>query len=529
MRKFIAVLMVFTVFLSLFGCGKKEKPENANAPYTSTENKIEDENLKPQRGGYITVYSYKPDTLCPLISKNRANVRMLNIVYDSLFSVDGNMNINPVLAESILNMENNLKFRVELKKNVRFHNGTPLTANDVVFSVNTIKANPESIYAYNVYQIKDVEAVGEHTVEFTLFKPLARFAALLEFPIIKSQDEPIDALSFQPVGTGGFIFENRNEGNLFHLVRNENWWGGEVYLDSVKVKLLPDKDTAMYAFSLGELSVCPAENEDWGKFVDAQSAEFLKYSQGNYHFLGFNHLNGLLSQTEVRQAISSVLDREEVLKSGVMDFGVPVNMPLKKQWGLLEKLSDGKSDLNNARKVLEENGWKIKNGVYQKEVNRKTQSLSFEILINEESYKKEHFANIIAQELTDFGISAKVKKVPFESYNGLVSLKNYDMFIGSMELTQELDLSFMFGAGNMFNLDDEELYFAHSDMQKSADSEEFRQRLEKLESLFNEKNPLYGIGFDDNILLYKKEVKGKLSPTKTDIYNGIESVFVKNK
>ena len=67
------------------------------------------------------------------------------------------------------------------------------------------------------------------------------------------------------------------------------------------------------------------------------------------------------------------------------------------------------------------------------------------------------------------------------------------------------------------------------DMQKSADSEEFRQRLEKLESLFNEKNPLYGIGFDDNILLYKKEVKGKLSPTKTDIYNGIESVFVKNK
>ena len=91
------------------------------------------------------------------------------------------------------------------------------------------------------------------------------------------------------MGTGGFIFENRNEGNLYHLIKNDKWWGGEVYLDSVKVKLLPDKDSAMYAFSLGEISLCPAEKDDWGKFMDAKTSDYMPYSYGNYNFLGYNY------------------------------------------------------------------------------------------------------------------------------------------------------------------------------------------------------------------------------------------------
>lgn len=528
--KIISLLVSLSLFALICGCGKSDKSDKADKPAEkSIADTDEGDNKKPEKGGCITIYSYKPDTLCPLISQNKANIRMLNIVYDSLFSVDENMNINPVLAQSFESSDNNQKYTVRLKKNVFFHDGTALTADDVVFSVDTIKAHSESAYSYNVSHIKSVNASDNYTLVFTLDKPLSRFAALLEFPIIKKQSEPIDPLSFEPVGTGGFIFENLNEGNLFHLVRNDNWWGGEVWLDSVRVKLLPDKDTAMYAFSLGDLSICPAENDDWGRFVNAQSSSYMKYSQGAYHFLAFNSSNKLLALPEVRQAVSDALNREEILKSGVMDFGTPADIPVKEKWGFTEKGFDNKSNPNHARQVLEENEWTLKNGIYQKSINRKQQALKFEILINEESYKKEQLANVIEEELKEVGISVKLKKVSYEKYTELINSKNYDMFIGSTELTQELDFTNIFDKGNMLAFDEEAINKANDTLQLASDAEEYKQAMNEMRSTVNEINPFYGIGFEDLILLYKNNVKGNLSPTRNDIYNGIESVYLESK
>lgn len=520
MKRITAIFLTFFIVFSFLGCGQKDETEN-----NTQQTQKDDEEIS--KGGSITIYSYKPDTLCPLISKNKANLRMLNIVYDSLFSVDGNMNINPKLAKGYTSSDDNRKYTVELRPDVYFHNGEKLSAGDVVYSVNILKENPENIYFYSVKNVAEVSAAGEYRVEFTLTKPISRFAYLLDFPIIKSSSEELNPETFQPVGTGGFKFENRNEGNLYHLVRFDKWWGGEANLNSIKVKLLPDKDTALYAFSLGELSMCPAENEDWGKFVDDQTSEYLKYGQGSFDFLGFNHKNSLLSQKEIREVIYSVLDRDAILNAGVMGFGESANIPVKKDWGMLEKPEVIKKDTNKARKILEDNLWSIKDGVYQKSQNKKNLSLKFDILINEESNKKVRYATEIANALTDFGVLVNIVKVPFEKYNEMINQKKYDMFIGSIDLSNELDFSLFFGEGNMFGVDDEDLFFAQYNLQLAEDIEDYKLKFGEFEKVFNEKLPFYGIGFCDLILLYNKNIKGELSPTKTDIYNNIESVYLK--
>ena len=519
--KKLALLLVFCFAIMLFGCGEKNNEEDLS----KDEIVLTEEEENPEKGGFVTIYSFKPDSLCPLVSTNKANIQMLNIVYDGLFSVDKNMNINPQLANSWTSFDNNKRFVVDLNQNVLFHNGEEFTAKDVLYSVKVIKENPQSAYAYNLQWVTEVKELGKYQVEFNLIKPLSRFPALLDFPVIKSQDTPLDAENYVPVGTGGFIFENRNEGNLYHLVKNDKWWGGEVYLDSVKVKLLPDKDSAMYAFSLGEISLCPAEKEDWGKFMDAKTSDYMTYSYGNYNFLGYNHENPALSCPEVREAIASVLDRDLMMKNVFMDFCEAAFSPVKSNWLTTSGVDSKKKDWNKARDTLEESKWKLGNSVYSNK--EKELSLKFEILINEESYIKEQFAKKIAEDLTSFGIYSEVKKVPYDEYVESINSGNFEMFMGSVNISPELDYSFMFADGNIFKINDEDLYNAQYNLQLSADPEDYNMKFETFCKLLEKKNAFYGLGFEEEILLYNKDIKGKLMPTKMDVYHNVEKTYLK--
>lgn len=526
MKRLFVLLTILVLAVSLAGCGDEEKkPPIANNAVTEIPEPVGN----PEKGGTVSIYSYKPDTLCPLLSLNNANIRMLSIVFDGLFTVDENLIAAPCLAESWTASADNMKYTVELKPNILFHDGSALTAEDVVFSVNTAKSEPAGYFYHNVSVIESVKALGANKVEFNLIKPLAKFVNLLDFPIIKSQAEPVDKVSFVPVGTGGFIFENRNEGNLFHLVRNDNWWGGEVYLDSVRVRLLPDKDTAIYAFSSGNISLCPAENDEWGKFVDAQTASYKEYMTEYYDFIGLNHQNGLLSRAEVREALLYIIDREEVLKSGAPGFSESTNAPVRKNWLTFEEKSETENDINKARKILEDAGWTMQGSVYKKRDGNNSLTLKFDILVNEESYKKEQFAKKAAEELSDFGIPTTVKKVPYQQYTEAINSKSYEMFIGSMNLSKELDFEFLFAEGNMFGIADEALLAAAKNMQLAPDEEDYGVKTAEFIKLFNEKVPFIGIGFENSVLLYKSDINGAINPISNNIYNGIEKMYIKKE
>ncbi len=523
MKRLLSLILILSLLLLPSGCGKnKAAEEGANISNEALEG-------ERQKGGEVCIYSYKPDTLCPLLSLNNANVRMLGIVFDGLFTVGENLSVVPCLAESFAAYDNNTRYIVKLKKNILFHDKSVLCADDVVYSVNTAKSEPEGVFYHNVSVIKDVKALDGERVEFILQKPIARFANLLDFPIIKKVSGAVDKENFFPNGTGGFMFEDRNEGNLFHLVKNPDWWGGEVYLDSIRVRLLPDKDTSVYAFSSGELSICPAENDEWGKILDTENAYYKKYMTEKYDFIGLNHKNELLKKDEMRKALLYIIDREAVLRSGAPEFSEESNAPFRRGWTYTtEEKSEAKKSGKKARELIEKCGFVSQNGIFKRKDAKKT-PLKFDILINEESYEKEQFAKKISEELSEFGISSEIKKLPFESYVSAINSGSYDMFIGSVNLSKELDFEFFFGEGNMFFVNDKELLDASKNMQFAADEEDFGMKTAEFIKLFNEKVPFIGIGFEDSVLLYKSEIGGELNPVSNDIYNGIEKLYIKSK
>ena len=181
MKKIVAVFLIIVLSLSFAGCKEKE---NNNVIIEG----VKEPEGNPERGGVISIYSYKPDTLCPLLSKNNANIRMLNIIYDGLFTVDSNLTVTPCLATEWENSADNTRYTVTLRDGVLFHDGSRLSADDVIFSVETALKEPEGLYYYNVKNIKEVRKLSDEKVEFVLNTPTSNFQNLLDFPIIKKQE-----------------------------------------------------------------------------------------------------------------------------------------------------------------------------------------------------------------------------------------------------------------------------------------------------------------------------------------------------
>ena len=235
------VLCFFAIALSVFMlccCGN-------NSEKTNTAQ-------RDQNGGNktITIYSLKDDTLCPILTDNEANRQMLNIVYEPLVRLKNNMEAEGVLATDWSVSPDGLVWTITLRNGVKWHNGESFSAEDVIYTVNQIKSAQTGAYIYNVSLISDISGAGE-TVSISLAEPSPNFVNLLTFPIIKSEDDEIEKESYTPLGTGPYVFSDKNEGNMYYLLKNEKWWGEEIKLEEICVKLLPDSETVMYSFSGG--------------------------------------------------------------------------------------------------------------------------------------------------------------------------------------------------------------------------------------------------------------------------------------
>ena len=509
LKRILTVFVALAVVICFSGCGENGLLGKDEAEYSSE----------------ISIFSYKPDTLCPIYSMNKANLDMLAIVFDGLVTLNSRNLPNPCLAESWSSSEENKVWHINLRKGVKWHDETDFLPEDVIYTVNKIKTAESSHYSHNVSPVENVEKSGENSVRFTLAKPLANFVNLLYFPIIKSGSAEADETNFKPVGTGAYKFGEQLQGNTLCLTKNTHWWGGSIGVETVQVKLLPNADTALYAFNSGNIDMTPAESMDWGKHIDVTASAYTNIETPRYSFLGINHQDPQLEMEELRRAISLVINRKKICDDARMGYGVAANSPARGGWFICENQTfDLTPDAQLAKALLEENGWEIKDNIYQKDKDGVVYKAAFEILINDGNTTRENVANMISKDLEAFGIKASVNRVSYEEYQKRISEGQYDTFIGSMILSPELDYGTLLGEGNMFNFEDEELFFVMNEMQKKNGEENIKAAYAEFINLFEQTNPVIGLYFEDSVMIYSKNFEEELKPTYYKVYTGIDSI-----
>ena len=301
MKKFLTAILILVLlggiasgvfFFAWGGCDNGGNDVDDGIAYVPTVS------ATPTYGGEIVLAMSSPANWCPLSAQSESHIQFFALVFDSLVNIQPNMVPTPNLATSWEVSENGRVWTLQLNPNARWHDGEPFTSQDVVFTVNSIRARRHaSVFYPNIQNISRVNAVDEHTVEFTLSSPRSNFVNLLYFPIIKHQSAAHNPTNYTPLGTGAFVFTSR-AGDSLTLPRNSYWHRGNPYVDAVRV-VVADTNQSTFLFSAGQIDMLIDHEIIWGRAVNIVDVRHMNIPTNRFTFLGFNHRNQALQEVQM--------------------------------------------------------------------------------------------------------------------------------------------------------------------------------------------------------------------------------------
>lgn len=280
-------------------------------------------------GSLIIGVGADPVSLNPIYAGDRVSLTIDQALYAPLFQVN-NGEKTFYLADSLTPSADNLTYTLKLKSGLTWHDGQPLTADDVVFTFDTILDEKQnSFFRSNLIlggqPIKAVK-VDDVTVDFKLPQVNPAFEATLVqlTPIPKhvfENEATIDKSDKNlnnVVGSGAFKFKEYKPGEYVTLERFDNYAGGsKAHLDSITYRIAKDTNAANLALQNGELNVNYLNPQDVATIEATGNFDIKPYAEGRLAYLLFNERSdrGALAKKEVRQALSYALNREELIQT----------------------------------------------------------------------------------------------------------------------------------------------------------------------------------------------------------------------
>jgi peptide/nickel transport system substrate-binding protein len=266
-----------------------------------------------------------PQGFDPALAVVGASHQAIDLIFSGLTRLDNNSDPQPDLAESWTTDETGTVYTFKLRSGVKFHDGQPLTADDVVFTFERLM-DPKTGYAYatQVESFKAVRAVDPQTVEITLSKPTGPLLTFLAFPgnfiVPKHIGAAGDGLTTKPVGTGPYVFVSYSPNQEMILKRNPDYYvAGYPKLD-LDIKYIPDDTERTNALLGGTIDFASrVAPKDFDQIVGTPGFKGSETIGGRWYSLLTNVEGKLVDNPLVRKAISFAVDRQAMVD--VLFFG----------------------------------------------------------------------------------------------------------------------------------------------------------------------------------------------------------------
>jgi peptide/nickel transport system substrate-binding protein len=358
---------------------------NVSTPKVSTKQATTAEKEYPGDEGDWLVWGFaaEPKTL-NLISVNcdiYAKWMMFETVFEPLLSYDyDEIKLKPCLAENYKISDDGLEITFILRDGICFSDGMPITADDVIFTYQTV-VNPKidaADRAQSYIDVEKAERINEKTVKFTMKRPYflaLEITSLWDIGIYPkhiydfNDPEEFNKRISNPVGSGPYVFEKWDTGDKVVFRRNENYWGPKPKIKKVIYKFIINDKARLQALRSGDVDIMIPSPE---QFMDLIKDEKFKkdfrclsyWTPGTpFFYIGWNQDMPFFSDRQVRLAMTSLLDKQALIQhllkgSGEMITGPfyiygKENNPDIKPWPY---------DPNKAAQLLDEAGWKDSDG-----------------------------------------------------------------------------------------------------------------------------------------------------------------------
>ncbi len=336
--------------------------------------------------GSMLIYGRGADakSLDPSQVTDGESFRVTQMIFDTLVEYkDQNTEIQPCLAEKWESSPDGKEWIFYLRKNVKFHDGTPFNAEAVVFNFKRWmdREHPQhkGAIAFTYYPdmfagfkgdpnhvIQSVTAIDEYTVKFVLNRPLGPFLANLAMPpfgIGSPTAIKKDPVQFgeKPVGTGPYKLREWKKNDMITVERNEDYWKkGFPKTDKIIFKSIPDNAARFTALKSGDIDLMDGMNPSDAIQVEKDPKLQLFKQQGmNVAYLAFNMRKKPLDHPQFRLAINHAVDKKRLISNFYANLAEPAVNPYPPfMLGYNDELKDHSFDLGKAKRLIEEAGLK---------------------------------------------------------------------------------------------------------------------------------------------------------------------------
>lgn len=424
----------------------------------------------PAVGGIMQLrLDREPDNFNPILYSTAYGGAIVGEVFDSLFEFDTNWEPQPMLAES-WDFEDELTLVINLKQGVKFHDGGDFTADDVVFTLMSIKADDyDGPRSSSMAPVESVTARDTYTVEIKLVEPFAPVLNNINYGIMQAANFEGTAVgdfgeherTMSPIGTGPYKFVEYERGEYVILERNDDWHmseekGGAPFAAQQHWKVIPDDQVALAAFENGEFYLETPSPDQANRLKEEYAGilEPIDYERNGWGFMSLNTFRGHLQDKRIRQALTYGLDRQTIIDVALDGLAVvPVGPIPPVSWAFDDSLDVYTYDPDKANELLDEAGWEMGDDGFRYKDGEK---LVLRFYGSSGSPLIENLTTIAKQNWADVGIDTVLELMDFDAMlDNFVGPGDYDITFYAFNLGLDPDSLYgLFHTDSMHIVDD---------------------------------------------------------------------------
>lgn len=453
MNKLTMLLSIFALAGGLLaGCNNNKNNSNASPSSSATPSATTTASASPSAspsvdpnapvdGGSLVVSTFSDIvSINPIYVQDTSSGDAQYFVFANLYDLDRNGKVAAepwsLAAELPEISADGLSYTVKLKPEAKWNDGTPVSADDIIFTYNTMKNPDAGSPGISVTdKIDTITKVDDKTVTFklkqvyapfiySLYQSLAPYHILKDVPVTELQKNPYGSDLTKTVTNGPWKWTEWNKGQYLTFEADPNYWGSvKPHIQKITYKIYADQNTEVQALIKGDADMTSAVPLTLLDTVKGNKDINVLLAPGpQYEYLAFNFKDDNFPDKyspfkgqKTRQAIAYALNRQGMIDNILKGTGTLMNSPfLPTSWANPgDAATNYTYDAEKAKQLLAEDGWVAgKDGILVKDGHR----FSFELQYNSGNSRREAVAAVIQQNLKDVGIEVKTTALDFATW-----------------------------------------------------------------------------------------------------------------
>ncbi|NLW17584.1 MAG: hypothetical protein GX033_08100 [Firmicutes bacterium] len=399
-----------------------------------------------------------------------------DLVYETLVTFTPNFEYEPALAERWEISEDNRSVTFYLQPEAKWHDGQPVTAEDVKFSLMFVGhkdytgprySNVEQIVGMDAWHkgeaddVEGIEIIDEKTIKITTVQPFGPFLYQIggRYVLPKhiwgdvevaTADQRRDLLE-NPIGSGPFVFKEFVKDQYVALEANEDYWGGRPKVDGIVIQAV-SQDTAQAQIIKGEIDIMSVSdfNPTTIKALEDAGVQIKTAGLVAVQYMGVNHRIPDFQDKRVRQALAHAINRQSIVDDLLYGEGNVADNPFPKTiWAYPgdDVIKHYNYDPERAIELFQEAGYTYENGVMSKDGKPVKWTLKYP----SGNKVREKAAELIHQNLKDIGIEIELMLMEFQALSDACAQGDFHLFLMGMGTSFDADQLYIWGPGSTFN------------------------------------------------------------------------------